>query len=166
MKTKTLTVALGLAVVTLTGCVGGADYTAQLTEPGVWWTLVALNGEPPAYTYGATFSSDGRFNSSMSCNECWGSYVVVGNILQFQEITTSVVACGSVARVWVGPGGATYVVELPDPMGEENVYLDTLRGVTRYAIDDEWLVIFDSEGEAILVYQRREGDPPPPLLPY
>ena len=142
MKTKTLAVALGLAAMALTGCVGGADYTAQLTEPGVWWELVALNGEPPEYTYiRATFSSSGHFMSHMSCNDCWGPYIADGNRLRFEPLAMTLVACY-------------------DSMEEEGAYDLALREVVRYAIDDGRLVMFNSEGDAILVFERREGPVP------
>lgn len=84
--------------------------------------------------------SEGKFHGSAGCNRYFGSYSVVGEKLTI-----------------VQPIGATMKLCPPPVMEQEQAYLDLLKQVNTYHIDDQTLVLLDQAQQPVLKYRVQQS---------
>jgi len=132
MKSKTFVLVI-LVVMVLTAC---SSNEPSVGDPlsGTSWELVYYRKsrviEGVAVT--ATFEG-GQVKGSSGCNSYSGSYQVEGGKISFSPLMSTLMAC-------------------PDPdgvMDQEAMFLAWLQDAQTYQIQDDQLMIFRSDGEAL-----------------
>lgn len=132
MKSKTFVLVI-LVVMVLTAC---SSNETSVGDPlsGTSWELVYYRKsrviEGVAVT--ATFEG-GQVKGSSGCNSYSGSYQVEGGKISFSPLMSTLMAC-------------------PDPdgvMDQEAMFLAWLQDAQTYQIQDDQLMIFRSDGEAL-----------------
>lgn len=129
---------VGVSLVTvLAGCVGGSGGTGgdlagdwQLTWQSVGGTLAQV---PAEVTADATFT-DGAMTGSTGCNRYGATYRVDGNALKIDLGPMTLIGCQ------------------PPASDVESAYVANLGRVRTFTATDDSLTMFDSGGNAILVY--------------
>lgn len=132
---------LALGLVTVIGC-GGDDGGGTPAPPGefegVPWIVTAGLSAPSweQFAPSATFSN-GKVSGSAGCNQFNASYEVDGDKLELGDISSSLMACPPLA----------------DPVERE--YLEALRAVDGWRMENGELVLVDEDGNDLL----RFGEP-------
>jgi len=118
--------------------------TVQLEDTD--WVLVSymdqegVLAEPLPGTNTTTQFQDGQVNGNAGCNNFFGSYEVDGHNLSVGPLASTEMFCGSP----------------PGVMEQENAYLAALGSAASFAIEGGQLVIADSGGETVLIYNVAE----------
>lgn len=110
------------------------------------WVLVSymdqegVLAEPLPGTNTTAQFQDGQVNGNSGCNNFFGGYEVDGHNLSVGPLASTEMFCGSP----------------PGVMDQENSYLAALASAASFAIEGGQLVIADSEGETVLIYNVAE----------
>ncbi len=91
----------------------------------------------PAQAKAALTFADGELSGNTGCNSLSGQYRIVGNELLFYELSTTLIACLD-ANI----------------MQQENHLLTGLNSVSRFTVQGNQLVLYDADGQQVLVFQR------------
>ncbi len=120
-----------------------------------WWTLVSLAGENSTptpvldgTTVTATFSAEGSLGGSAGCNHYTASYTVDGATLTIEPIARTEMYCGE-------PEGL---------MDQEDRYLALLTDIASYRMEEGRLILADSDGADLLVFEKVAQTPDLPLV--
>ena len=127
----TLTVAAGIFMLLIAACGALAD-----KDPldGTAWTLSAYRKSRPIEGTTLTIEfADGQISGSSGCNSYFGSYEITGDIIKVSGVGATLMAC-------IDPEGV---------MDQEQIFLEYLQDAQRFTLDDEQLMIFQSEREAL-----------------
>ncbi|MBE9475206.1 MAG: META domain-containing protein, partial [Chloroflexi bacterium] len=106
------------------------------------WVLVSymdqegVLADPLPGTNTSARFQDGQVNGNAGCNNYFGGYEVDGNNLSVGPLASTEMFCGNP----------------PGVMDQENAYLVALGSAASYAIEGGQLVIADSDGETVLIY--------------
>lgn len=128
-----------LVLAALLAACGKSGTSANLD--GTEWVLQSLNGLSPLAGTQVTLSFEGdQARGSAGCNSYGGAYTVKGGDgLAFSGLYSTEMAC-------LEPAGI---------MGQENHYLEILRGAASFRISDGELEMTGTGG-AVLVYSRAQ----------
>ncbi|WP_292518055.1 META domain-containing protein [Methanoculleus sp.] len=132
--------------------VKGSSTPAGLS--GTSWTLTSLAGENGTLipildgtTVTASFSVDGNVGGSAGCNSYGAGYTVDGANLTIEPAIRTEMYCN----------------EPPGLMDQEDRYLALLMDVASYRMEDGRLILTDSEGADLLVFEKVVPKPDLPL---
>ena len=116
---------------------GNSDYPELLTW-SQWW-VVSINGSDiTGSRYISLYLSyDRRATGNAGCNYYMGRYVVKASYIRFRGGTWSVMGCDEEILV------------------QEDIYIDCLNNADTYSIEGDSMTIYDSSGQAILVFEKR-----------
>ena len=126
--------------------------TAENSLAGSSWQFVSLGpvgattpvvGETPLTL---EFREDGQAGGQGGCNSYRGPYTMQDDLLQFGEITSTLIACADAA-----------VTE------QEQGYLEALRTANRFSVDGDTLKIWYQNDGSLLNFTRLSGATPAPL---
>lgn len=120
---------------------GNSDYPELLTW-SQWW-VVSINGSDiTGSRYISLYLSyDRRATGNAGCNYYMGRYVVKGSFIRFRGGTWSLMGCDEEILV------------------QEDIYIDCLNNADTYSIEGNTMTIYDSSGQAILVFEKRPDYP-------
>ena len=120
---------------------GDSDYPELLT--GSQWWAVSINGSDiTGSRYISLYLSyDRRATGNAGCNYYQGRYVVKGSYIRFRGGTWSAMGCDEEILV------------------QEDIYIDCLNNADTYSIEGDSMTIYDSSGQAILVFEKRPDYP-------
>lgn len=114
---------------------------AHLT--GKTWILTTYNGKQPVAGYEPSIQFiEGQVSGTTGCNHYGGSYQINGDLIKFDEIESTEMAC-------MEPEGI---------MEQEQAYLELLGSATRFTLVDGELIIY-SGSQLILTYKEKMDDP-------
>jgi heat shock protein HslJ len=119
----------------LAGCMPSSDALAD--RP---WGLAEISGSAPAVPaqieFGVEpFGSDGTFTVQPGCNTGGGAYRIVGNTIQFSDMSLTAMACGEAAD------------------SQEQAFLAVLGANPRFEIETRTGRLRLSAGDAVLVFE-------------
>ena len=145
-----------VAAIIAAGCMGGTSTPGAHTAlPGTSWTLASLAGENGSLTpiingtaVTATFSLDRNVGGSAGCNHYSAPYTVDGESLAIEPAIRTEMYCN----------------EPPGLMDQEDRYLAHLTEVASYRIENDRLILADSEGNDLLVFEKAARTPDLPLV--
>lgn len=134
MKTKSLAILALVSIVVLVSAACSAESPASDPLDGTSWVLMAYRKSRPipGTTMTATFE-EGTIRGSAGCNSFSGSYQVVDDTIQVDQIAVTEMFC-------LEPEGV---------MEQETMLLEFLRDAQTFRFVDEQLQIFRSDGEAL-----------------
>jgi heat shock protein HslJ len=127
--------------------------TVQTTMPpvtgpaalaGITWYLIAFNQGSgsvsvlPNTEITAFFDTQGTVYGSAGCNQYTAGYQATLNSISISAPASTKMSCSSPAGI----------------MTQESAYLVTIRGASTYTINNDMLIISDSNGKAILTYSK------------
>ncbi|PKL61429.1 MAG: META domain-containing protein [Methanomicrobiales archaeon HGW-Methanomicrobiales-2] len=122
---------------------------------GTSWTLTSLSDEGgamiPVLTGTAVtmvFDADGNVGGSAGCNHYGAGYTVDAAFLTIEPAVRTEMYCS----------------EPPGIMKQEDRYLALLAQVASYRIEDDRLILADSEGADLLVFEKAAQTPDLPLV--
>ncbi|BBL67995.1 META domain-containing protein [Methanoculleus chikugoensis] len=120
-----------------------------------WWTLVSLAGENGTQTpvldgtgVTVTFSAEGSLGGSAGCNHYSADYTVDGATLTIKPAVRTEMYCN----------------EPPGIMDQEDRYLALLTDVASYRMEANRLILADSDGTDLLVFEKAAQTPNLPLV--
>jgi len=114
----------------LSACIDGHSTGGAILEGSVW-VLTDLNGSEPLEGQHPTLEfKAGQISGNTGCNHYGGSYQVEGDSIHFEGIYSTEMACPS-------PEGI---------MEQEQVYLDLLRMVNRFELENGELILLVDQG--------------------
>ncbi|MCC7556587.1 MAG: META domain-containing protein [Methanoculleus marisnigri] len=120
-----------------------------------WWTLTSLAGENGTQTpvldgtgVTVTFSAEESLGGSAGCNHYSADYTVDGAALTIEPAIRTEMYCSE-------PEGI---------MDQEDRYLALLTEVASYRMEDNLLILADSEGGDLLVFEKAAQTPDLPLV--
>jgi heat shock protein HslJ len=126
-----LTALVGMFLLLMTACGENAN-----KDPldGTSWTLFAYRKSKPIEDTTLTIAfEDGQISGSAGCNSYFGSYEIKSDIITISETGWTLMAC-------LDPEGV---------MEQEQLFMEYLQDAQRFTLNDEQLMIFQSEGEAL-----------------
>jgi heat shock protein HslJ len=132
MKSKSFILVM-LIVMLLSACSNNENPVGDPLS-GTSWELVYYRKSP--VIEGVTVTADfeeGQVKGSSGCNSYSGSYQVEGDKISFGPLMSTLMAC-------LDPEGV---------MDQETMYLAWLQDAQTYQIQDDQLLIFRSDGEAL-----------------
>ena len=143
MSTRTLSIALTIAVTLLAACrASGGDGDSASLE-GTQWVLLELNGRPPLADAPATAEfSESEIGGTTGCNHYFGSYRASGSDLAISDVGMTEMYC-------MEPAGV---------MEQEQEFLTALGAVAGYRLAADRLEMLDAAGDVV-----RACGPPAPL---
>ena len=144
-----------VASIIAAGCMGSTTTPeAPVMLPGTSWTLASLAGEDGAMipvlagaNVTATFSLDRNVGGNAGCNQYGAGYTVDGANLTIEPAIRTEMYCN----------------EPPGIMAQEDRYLALLAQVASYRTEEGRLILADSEGADLLVFEKAVPMPDLPL---
>jgi inhibitor of cysteine peptidase len=144
MKTYTLFAALlaALALLVVSGCSPIASAAslgdkAPKNLDGTSWSLVTLNGKDLIPQTEITLTLDGdQLSGTAGCNRYFGSVTIENGAPSAGGVGSTQMWCGTYEGV----------------MDQETDYLQALGTAVRYDVEDGQLILFDADGQALLVF--------------
>jgi heat shock protein HslJ len=123
-----------LSVLVLVGCGEPGSSTPPLTLAGTTWRAVSVAGRSPVADREPTISFDAdQVRGSGGCNQFGGSYSYVDGVLEFGELTMTLMGCS-------------------DPIGSiEAAFMATLTALKSASIDDSGRLVLDGAGGEMLL---------------
>jgi heat shock protein HslJ len=120
---------------------GESDFPELLTW-SQWWAVSINGNDITGSRYISLYLSyDRRATGNAGCNYYMGRYVVKGSFIRFTGGTWSVMGCDEEILV------------------QEDIYIDCLNNADTYSIEGNTMTIYDSSGQAILVFEKRPDYP-------
>lgn len=120
---------------------GDSDYPELLTW-SQWWAVSINGSDITGSRYISLYLSyDRRATGNAGCNYYQGRYVVKGSYIRFRGGIWSAMGCDEEILV------------------QEDIYIDCLNNADTYSIEGDSMTIYDSSGQAILVFEKRPDYP-------
>lgn len=135
LRTIGLSGPLALLSILLVSCSGGSGAAGDPLA-GTEWRVehIDLADRIPGTELTLEFS-DGQARGNSGCNSFGGAYQVDGSQLEFEALAQTLMAC-------LEPAGV---------MEQEQAYMGALTSTERFEIRNGSLVLFDSDGERVLL---------------
>lgn len=147
MKTQEFIFLSIIFAIILSAC-AGSDMADQPDLEGATWVLTSYNQSHPIEGTQLTIRFEGdQISGNAGCNHYGGSYQIKGNMISFNDLFNTEMAC-------IEPVGV---------MEQEHNYLELLRSAQRFELIKGLLTIFTSS-QQILSFETQQASPITPTL--